>query len=153
MNGDDTKGGGQGAGTPPESDLSARLRRLETQIERKRPSAAPGTSARPRDTSRTPLGQAMTLSTEFVAGVIAGGILGWIADHLLGTKPWGMIVLLLLGCVAGFYNVMRASGFAGRGPSGARPGGSSGTGPGDGTGAAPAPEREKKGGSGHGGHD
>ncbi|MCJ2011111.1 AtpZ/AtpI family protein [Methylobacterium sp. J-076] len=116
MNGDDARGGNGDAGEPPEGDLSARLRRLEAQIERKRPSVAPATSARPRDTDRTPLGQAMTLSTEFVAGVIAGGVLGWIADHLLGTKPWGMIVLLLLGCVAGFYNVMRASGFAGSRP-------------------------------------
>lgn len=58
----------------------------------------------------------MTLSTEFVAGVIAGGILGWIVDHVFGTKPWGLIVLLLLGCVAGFYNVLRASGFGGTRP-------------------------------------
>ncbi|GJE38336.1 AtpZ/AtpI family protein [Methylobacterium persicinum] len=116
MNGDDAKDGNGKAGQPPEGDLSARLRRLEAQIERKRPQVAPDTSARPRDTSRTPLGQAMTLSTEFVAGVIAGGILGWIVDHVFGTKPWGLIVLLLLGCVAGFYNVMRASGFAGSRP-------------------------------------
>lgn len=116
MNGDDAKDGIGKAGQPPEGDLSARLRRLEAQIERKRPQVAPDTSARPRDTSRTPLGQAMTLSTEFVAGVIAGGILGWIVDHVFGTKPWGLIVLLLLGCVAGFYNVMRASGFAGSRP-------------------------------------
>jgi ATP synthase protein I len=118
VSGDDTREGDRDAGKPPEGDLSARLRRLETQIERKRPSAAPGTSARPRDTDRTPLAQAMTLSTEFVAGVIAGGILGWIVDHVAGTKPWGLIVLLLLGCVAGFYNVMRASGFAGKRPNG-----------------------------------
>lgn len=116
MNGDDAKDGDGKAGQPPESDLSARLRRLEAQIERKRPQAAPGTSSRHQDTGRTPLGQAMTLSTEFVAGVIAGGILGWIVDHVFGTKPWGLIVLLLLGCVAGFYNVMRASGFAGSRP-------------------------------------
>jgi len=121
VNGDDTKDGPGHAGKPPEGDLSARLRRLEAQIERKRPSASPDTSARPRDTDRTPLAQAMTLSTEFVAGVIAGGILGWIVDHVFGTKPWGLVVLLLLGCVAGFYNVMRASGFAGSRP-GIRPG-------------------------------
>lgn len=116
MNGDDARDGNGDAGKPPEGDLSARLRRLEAQIERKRPSAAPGTSSRPRDTDRTPLAQAMTLSTEFVAGVIAGGILGWIVDHVFGTKPWGLIVLLLLGCVAGFYNVLRASGFGGTRP-------------------------------------
>lgn len=56
----------------------------------------------------------MRLSTEFTAGVIAGGILGWIFDHLLGTTPWGLIVFLMLGFVTGVYNAMRASGFSGR---------------------------------------
>lgn len=53
----------------------------------------------------------MRLSTEFVAGVLAGGLLGWGCDRLLGTKPWGLIVLLVLGFGAGIYNVMRVSGF------------------------------------------
>lgn len=56
----------------------------------------------------------MRLSTEFIAGVIAGGILGYIVDHLFGSKPWGMIVMLMLGFVTGIYNVMRVSGFSGR---------------------------------------
>ena len=51
------------------------------------------------------------MSTEFVAGVIAGGGLGWLFDRALGTSPWGMIVFLMLGFAAGVYNVMRASGF------------------------------------------
>ena len=116
MSGDDARDGRGAEGTPPDSDLSARLRQLETQIERKRPPAAADPSTRPRNAGPSPLGQAMTLSTEFVAGVIAGGILGWIVDHVFGTKPWGLIVLLLLGCVAGIYNVMRVSGFAGARP-------------------------------------
>lgn len=120
MNGDDARGGardGDGTeGTPTDSELSARLRRLETQIERKRPAAAADPSTRPRNGGGSALGQAMTLSTEFVAGVIAGGILGWIVDHVFGTKPWGLIVLLMLGFVAGVYNVMRVSGFSGARP-------------------------------------
>ena len=116
MNGDDPRDGKGTEQTPTDSELSARLRRLETQIERKRPQAAPDPSARPRSGGASSLGQAMTISTEFVAGVIAGGILGWIVDHVFGTKPWGLIVLLMLGFVAGIYNVMRVSGFAGTRP-------------------------------------
>ena len=120
MNGDDTRGGardGDGTeGTPTDSELSARLRRLETQIERKRPQVAADPSTRPRNSGGSSLGQAMTLSTEFVAGVVAGGVLGWIVDHVFGTKPWGLIVLLMLGFVAGVYNVMRVSGFSGARP-------------------------------------
>ncbi|MCJ2037733.1 AtpZ/AtpI family protein [Methylobacterium sp. E-041] len=115
MSGNDARDEGEtGRPTPPDSELSARLRRLETQIERKRPPAPPAHSSRSGSSgSPSSLGQAMTLSTEFVAGVIAGGVLGWIFDRMLGTKPWGLIVLLMLGFVAGVFNVMRASGFAG----------------------------------------
>ncbi len=116
MNGDDARDGNGTEGTPTDSELSARLRRLETQIERKRPQAAADPSTRPRTNGSSSLGQAMTLSTEFVAGVIAGGVLGWIVDHVFGTKPWGLIVLLMLGFVAGVYNVMRVSGFSGARP-------------------------------------
>jgi len=55
----------------------------------------------------------MRLSSEFIAGVVAGGILGWLFDHLLGTKPWGLMVFLMLGFLTGIYNVMRVSGFGG----------------------------------------
>jgi ATP synthase protein I len=59
----------------------------------------------------------MRLSTEFIAGVLAGGILGWMFDHYLGTKPWGLIVLLMLGFVTGVYNVMRVSGSLPKAPT------------------------------------
>lgn len=102
---------GNGREKALDGDLSERLKRLETQIERKRPSASPGLSPRPGSaTGPSPLGQAMRLSTEFIAGVLAGGILGWIFDRYLGTKPWGLIVLLMLGFATGVYNVMRVSG-------------------------------------------
>jgi ATP synthase protein I len=101
---------GEGSGpekAPADGDLSARLKRLETQLEGKRPKVASSERARNSASGGSAqLGQAMRLSTEFIAGVIAGGI--------FGTKPWGMIVLLMLGFVTGIYNVMRVSGFSGR---------------------------------------
>jgi ATP synthase protein I len=56
------------------------------------------------------LGQALRLSAEFVSGVVAGGILGWLVDRLFGIAPWGLIVCLILGFCAGMLNLMRASG-------------------------------------------
>ncbi|MFC5557398.1 AtpZ/AtpI family protein [Methylobacterium iners] len=115
MNGSDADGGG---GKDRDGDLSARLKSLETKIERKRPEASPAHSSRSGSAGGpSPLGQAMRLSTEFIAGVIAGGILGWMFDHYLGTKPWGMIVLLMLGFATGIYNVMRVSGSLPRAPT------------------------------------
>ncbi|HEU4518348.1 MAG TPA: AtpZ/AtpI family protein [Microvirga sp.] len=56
------------------------------------------------------MGQAFRLSAEFVSGVAAGGIVGWLVDRLAGTSPWGLIVCLLLGFCAGMLNLMRAAG-------------------------------------------
>jgi ATP synthase protein I len=55
-------------------------------------------------------GQAMKLSSEFIAGIAVGAGLGWVIDRLAGTSPWGLIVFLLLGFGAGVLNVMRAAG-------------------------------------------
>ena len=98
-----------------DADLSARLARLDAQLGRKGP-ATPSDRPTSGDAASggSPLGHAMRLSTEFVAGVIAGGVLGWIFDRLLGTKPWGLMVFLMLGFLTGIYNVMRLSGFLGK---------------------------------------
>jgi ATP synthase protein I len=113
MNGNDADGKGHRPGqTPSEGDLSARLKRLETALDAKQPPAPPpGQSSGSSTSQASSLGRAFRLSTEFVAGVIAGGGIGWFCDHWLGTKPWGMIVFLMLGFGAGVFNVMRAAGF------------------------------------------
>jgi ATP synthase protein I len=41
---------------------------------------------------------------------LAGGLLGWLVDRLVGTAPWGLIVCLILGFAAGMLNLLRASG-------------------------------------------
>lgn len=115
MNGDDARRGGKGgSGADPDGDLSKRLRRLETQLDRRR-ETAPGRSNGFGQSSSGPsaLARAFRMSAEFIAGVIAGGGLGWLFDRALGTSPWGMIVFLMLGFGAGIYNVMRVSGFLG----------------------------------------
>ncbi|WP_157018211.1 AtpZ/AtpI family protein [Mesorhizobium xinjiangense] len=55
-------------------------------------------------------GQALKLSSEFIAGVVVGAGLGWVVDRLAGTSPWGLIVLLLLGFGAGVLNILRSTG-------------------------------------------
>lgn len=112
MSGNDPRDGREaGSGSASDSDLSARLKNLETQLDRKRPPAPEGGGFGRSSPGPSALGRAFRLSTEFVAGVVAGGGLGWLLDRGLGTKPWGMIVFLMLGFGAGVYNVMRASGF------------------------------------------
>ncbi|MDJ0612649.1 MAG: AtpZ/AtpI family protein [Rhizobiaceae bacterium] len=59
---------------------------------------------------RNGFGNAFKLSSEFISAILVGAILGYGIDWLVGTKPWAMILFLLLGFVAGVLNVLRASG-------------------------------------------
>ena len=53
---------------------------------------------------------ALKLSSEFVAAILVGAAIGYAIDTLAGTLPLAMIVFLMLGFVAGVFNVMRSSG-------------------------------------------
>jgi ATP synthase protein I len=93
----------------PESSerLKQRLRdidrRLKTEFEGKRE----GLSEEERGRRSTALGKAMRLSTELVAGVFVGGMIGWLLDRWLKTLPLFLIVFLLLGIAAGLLNAVR----------------------------------------------
>ena len=54
------------------------------------------------------MGNAFKLSTEFVAAVVVGTIIGFILDSWFGTKPWLIIVFFFLGSAAGMLNVINA---------------------------------------------
>ena len=48
------------------------------------------------------------LASEFVAGTLVGGLIGYGFDWLFGTLPFGLIFFLLLGFGAGILNMARA---------------------------------------------
>ena len=57
---------------------------------------------------------AFRFGTEMFAGLVGGGAVGWGLDWLFGrigihTKPWLMIVFVVLGAAAGIRNVMGAA--------------------------------------------
>ncbi len=97
-------------GSADDADLSARLKSLDARISQASVHRAESEPRTRQSSNSSALGQAFRLSAEFVAGVFAGGILGWIVDRLFGTSPWGLIVCLILGFCAGMLNLMRASG-------------------------------------------
>lgn len=51
------------------------------------------------------------IGIEFVGAVLVSGLLGWLIDTYagLGTRPWAMIVLLVLGFAAGTRRAMKTS--------------------------------------------
>ena len=52
-------------------------------------------------------GLAFRIGTELVVAVFVGGAIGYSLDHWLNTKPWFLIVFLLLGNASGLWNVFR----------------------------------------------
>ena len=103
--------------------LSERLRGLGDELGRHRPrEPVAGEERGQQAASGAGYALGFRLSSELVAGVLAGAGIGWVLDRVLGISPWGLIVFLLLGFVAGVVNVIRAAG-AGRGTAPDRPSG------------------------------
>ena len=57
----------------------------------------------------SPIGTAFKLSTELVAAVAVGTIIGFILDKTFGTKPWFILIFFFVGVVAGITNVIRSA--------------------------------------------
>jgi ATP synthase protein I len=106
------------SGEPPPADeaaLYARLNQLDQHLSHVRKdrefekvqAGAEGQAAHARASA---MAVGLRLSSELVAGVLVGALLGWGFDRFLSTSPWGLIVFLLLGFAAGVLNVMRSAG-------------------------------------------
>jgi len=55
------------------------------------------------------LGIAFKMSTELVAAVLVGSIIGFIFDTWFGTKPWLILTFFFVGVIAGVMNVIRSA--------------------------------------------
>ena len=55
------------------------------------------------------IGTAFKLSTELVAAVAVGAIIGFILDNTFGTKPWLILIFFFVGVIAGITNVIRSA--------------------------------------------
>ena len=90
---------------PSDAELRARLDRLSSSLE-----AHDGREAKPSAVDAS-VGGAMSLGfrvlTEFTAGIVIGAIIGWQLDKWCHSSPILLIVFLMLGTAAGFWNVYR----------------------------------------------
>jgi ATP synthase protein I len=114
---DDSGNGSRDQSSSDEAALSARLGSLDQRLSEIRGSRKIGTdpSGNEQGTAQaraSAMAVGLRLSSELVAGVLVGAALGWGFDRLLSTSPWGLIVFLLLGFVAGVVNVIRSAGVA-----------------------------------------
>ena len=46
---------------------------------------------------------------ELIGGIGGGAFLGWVVDHFAGTSPWGLLVMMFLGIIVSFRNIIRIS--------------------------------------------
>jgi len=112
---DNNGNGSRDQSSSDEAALSARLGSLDQRLSkiqgsRKIGTDQPGSEQDAAQARASAMAVGLRLSSELVAGVLVGAALGWGFDRLLSTSPWGLIVFLLLGFVAGVVNVMRAAG-------------------------------------------
>ncbi|UCA47136.1 AtpZ/AtpI family protein [Pseudochrobactrum sp. XF203] len=99
-----------GSQADAQGSLDDRLRKLESHL------AAKGVGVESKkdeqaEKNASSMAQAMKLSSEFIAGIVVGAVLGWFFDRVLGTNPWGLIIFLFLGFGAGTLNVLRTAGY------------------------------------------
>ncbi|MEM7569098.1 MAG: AtpZ/AtpI family protein, partial [Pseudomonadota bacterium] len=66
-------------------------------------------TATARSADGTAMGIGMRLSAELVVATLIGGVLGYAFDWALGTSPWFLILMVLLGAAAGIRNMLRAT--------------------------------------------
>ena len=44
---------------------------------------------------------------ELIGGIGGGVFIGWVIDRFAGTSPWGLLVVMFLGIVVSFRNIIR----------------------------------------------
>ena len=59
--------------------------------------------------SSSNMGVAFKMSTELVAAVAVGTIIGFILDNWFGTKPWLILIFFFVGVAAGIMNVVKSA--------------------------------------------
>ncbi len=73
----------------------------EREEQRNKPAAGAGADVNYRMGSR--------VLAELIGGIGGGAFLGWVIDHFAGISPWGLLVMMALGIIVAFRNIIRIS--------------------------------------------
>ncbi len=94
---------------PEFGDLSDRLKDLGNRIAVEKGERAEASKPSTSFQGASDYSKGYKLASEFVAGVLVGGLIGYGVDFLFGTLPLFLIIFLLLGFAAGIVNMSRAA--------------------------------------------
>lgn len=82
--------------------LEARLKAArEREEQRNKPSGGAEADANYRMGNR--------VLAELLGGIGGGAFIGWVIDQFAGTTPWGLLVVMFLGIIVSFRNIIRMS--------------------------------------------
>ncbi len=98
--------------------LEQRRKRLTAELAEKRADDAAGVAREEQsEASRKGMALGLKISSEFIAAIAVGAVLGYVLGLVWpASKPWGLIILLLLGFCAGVLNVRRSVGMVAPSP-------------------------------------
>jgi len=97
-----------------DGDKHNELKALQARLEGARKGPIDPTRVEKENISEkgSALSLAFRVGVELISAVAVGTGIGWGLDYWLGTRPWLMLVFIILGGAAGVVNVYRlASGF------------------------------------------
>jgi ATP synthase protein I len=81
--------------------LEARLKAAREREDERNRSKVQGADANYRKGNRA--------LADLLGGILGGFVIGWVIDYFAGTSPWGLLVMLFLGIIVAFRNIIRAA--------------------------------------------
>lgn len=92
-----------------------KLKNLQAQIDALKAKTAPPKSEDMTEDARS-MSVGVRAGTELVGATLGAALIGYGLDRWLGTKPWLMITLLVLGVFTGFMNIWKLTQSGASGP-------------------------------------
>ncbi len=83
-------------------DLASRIASAKREHDLK-----DGRASRDASGDMNSMARGMRIATEFIAAILVGTVIGYLIDLGLGTSPWGLLTLFMVGFAAGIRNVIR----------------------------------------------
>lgn len=87
----------------------ARITSLDERLRRAKTDEAIRTGQASDEAGETNYRLGNRVLAELIGGMVGGAVIGGTLDYLLGTSPWLLLVLLTLGIVSAFRNIIRIS--------------------------------------------
>ncbi len=81
--------------------LEERLKAAQQREEQRNRPQATGADANYRSGNR--------VLADLLGGILGGAVIGWAIDWFAGTSPWGLLVMLFLGIIVAFRNIIRTA--------------------------------------------